>query len=169
MTRYNGNAKMKKGQAAIEFILLVVVMLLFINTAIVTNANTASDAALDVSKMGKARLGVEKLINVINYVGFGGEGTKQVVTVFIPENATITCTSGNGTGEIGFSVQLEGSADVPDYCSGDPVICTSKKLPVYTDIDLSCPDYPLNAVQGPNITNYTISKGTGNTVDVAIG
>lgn len=165
MRRHNGNLKMKRGQAAIEFILLVVVMLLFINTAIITNANTASDAALDVSKVGKARLGTEKIANAINYVGFGGEGTRQLVTVFIPEDVTITCTSGNGSGSMGFSVQLEGIANATD-CSGNPAIC-QKILPVYADIDLRCPS-PASVI-GPTITNYTISKGTGKIVNVSTG
>ena len=165
MSLPKGSCKMRKGQAAIEFILLVVVMLLFINTAIITNANTASDAALDVSKVGKARLAVDKLVNSINYVGFGGEGTKQTVAVFVPENVIITCNPGAGSGTIGFSVTLQGSASGCTDVSGS-FVC-QKNIEVYDDVALGC-SAPASVV-GPTLVNYTITKGSGSAVTVATG
>lgn len=156
---------MKKGQAAIEFILLVVVMLLFINTAILTNANSASDAALDVSKIGKARLGAEKVVNAINYVGFGAQGTRQTVSVFVPEGATITCNNSNATtpGSMSFIVELEGSSAASGCVDNGISFECSKSITAYSDVTLQC---TVGSVTGPTIKNYTISKGSGSTVTV---
>jgi len=157
--------KMKKGQAAIEFILLVVVMLLFINTAIITNATTASEAALDVSKIGKARLAAEKIVDSINYVGFSGVGTKQTLAVFIPENVSLKCTSSSSDpGYITFGVALEGTTGINDPpgddgtgCSGtDPKICI-KTIPVFSDLALEC-NPGIALIEGPTVANYVIAK-----------
>mgnify|MGYP001575019558 CR=1 FL=1 len=152
---------MRRGQATIEFILLVVVMLLFINTAIVTNANTVSVAALDVSTLGKARLGAEKLVDSVNYVGFSGEGTKQTITVFIPDKAKIECIPGTaGVGAIKFSTILRGPANGCTDTDGDGKDDTCiKELPVYTDLTLAC-DTTAGTISGPTIVNYTVTKTT---------
>lgn len=152
---------MMKGQATIEFILLVVVMLLFINTTIVTNANTVSVSALDVSTLGKARLAAEKIVDSINYVGFSGDETKQTVTVFIPEKATIGCFSGDPEttpGKIKFSVDLGGTA-IASGCTvnGEGKTICAKDLPVYADLTLEC-NSGVAAISGPTVVSYVAIK-----------
>lgn len=161
---------MRKGQASIEFILLMAIMLLFINTAIIANSNAASDAALDVSRLGKARLGAERLVDAINYVGLGAEGTKQTVSIFIPQGATITCIPGTGSspfGKISFTVDIKGIAPEVNGCSVNPLSpgnsTCSKSMPVYSTIALSCN----TSITGPSVQNYEIVKGAGYAVDVS--
>lgn len=86
---------MKKGQTSIEFMLLIVISLLYIQTVISPNVNESLLSVSDTARVGQARLATEKLTNAVNYVASSNSESKTTVNLFIPDRTVITCDESN--------------------------------------------------------------------------
>ncbi len=119
---------MERGQASIEFLLILVVSLLYIVAVIQPNADIASNAMNDTANLAKLRASADKLVNAVQYVSISGAGTRQTIEIVIPPQSKIYCNTTNPTQQkIGFSYLVvppeagleQISARVPEECKNN--------------------------------------------------
>ena len=88
-----GNIHMKKGQASIEFLLTLLIALIYISTIIQPAVDTSQSAMTDVANLSKLTISQEKITNAIEYVNLSGRGTRQTMQIVIPKDSTLQCVS----------------------------------------------------------------------------
>ena len=88
-----GNIHMKKGQASIEFLLTLLIALIYISTIIQPNVDASQSAITDVANLSKLTISQEKITNAIEYVNLSGKGTRQTMQIIVPKDATLKCVS----------------------------------------------------------------------------
>ncbi|MBU1120877.1 hypothetical protein KJ660_03270, partial [Candidatus Micrarchaeota archaeon] len=81
----------RKGQASIEFMLLIVLILLYIQTIIQPMIIEGTNSLDDTMRVGRSRFAAEKLANTINYVNSLSGEAKSTVSIFIPDRSRIYC------------------------------------------------------------------------------
>jgi len=81
----------KKGQASIEFILLIILMLLYVQTIILPAIDMSKSSVKGTMGLGEAVFAGEKIANAINYVGSGSGNGKETISVYVPTGAEISC------------------------------------------------------------------------------
>ncbi|MFH1239994.1 MAG: hypothetical protein V1672_02150 [Candidatus Diapherotrites archaeon] len=142
--------KSKKGQISIEFMLIILVCLGYLQLLTVNVLEPAIDAAQDTTRLGQTKLSAEKLASAINEMSSSlGEG-KRTLHLFVPKESDIVCSSGPPA-SVAFSVKLYGMP--VDACStdgdSDDTKCTSK-------INLGAVNLNCGSV---NLTNPSTDKG----------
>jgi len=83
----------KKGQASIEFIFLIIIILVYIHAILYPTVTYATSAANDAKRISEASFAAQKLADAINYVSSSSGDSVQILSVFIPKEATISCSS----------------------------------------------------------------------------
>ncbi|MDO8627377.1 MAG: hypothetical protein Q7K42_02845, partial [Candidatus Diapherotrites archaeon] len=140
----------KKGQIAIEFILLLVVMLVYIQTIIQPVLDTSYNATDDVTRLAQTRNAAQKLVNAIDYSSLSVGDASQQIRVFVPGKSSVGC---NSLGEVNFSIVLN-STGVNTVCDfGD------------TDGDVSKCSKTLKTVA--TILTCAALTSTGSTIEAA--
>lgn len=81
----------RKGQASIEFILLIILMLLYVQTIILPAIDMSKSSVKGTMGLGEAVFAGEKIANAINYVGSGSGEGKETISVYLPAESTISC------------------------------------------------------------------------------
>ncbi|HZX19473.1 MAG TPA: hypothetical protein VFF13_00490 [archaeon] len=116
---------MNKGQASVEFLLILLLSILYISTAIIPGADAAGNAAEDTAGIAKLVGSAEKLSGTIQYVSLSGEGTRQTIEIVVPENSTFTCTPIAAPNSITISYTAKRTINAPGKCTTDnPSVCT---------------------------------------------
>ena len=87
----------KKGQLSVEFVLIMVMILLYVSTLIQPKIVQFQGISGETFGLGYTSLAANKIINAIDLVQLSGKDTVQTITVFVPENGNIIC---NGTGAL---------------------------------------------------------------------
>lgn len=152
------------GQIALEFVLLLVFILVFISAIVLPNANSAGGIAQELERTGQARMAAEKTANTANRLQDQSVQAKQSIVVFVPKDANMLCESGVD-GKIGFEVSLQ--AGPATACEADndrppasDMRCT-KKFSIRAN-QLECiPNGVL--VQGKQSATIVIEKKNGKT------
>ena len=138
-----------KGQISIEFIIILVIMLIYIQTMIQPMMDASINSTQEVNALGQTRSATEKLVNAVDFVALSASSTKQQIHFYLPANVTLSC---NDTGNE-FSFSLPFGDDVCNLtrfqnlgCAKEnddaPCIC-GKTLPVVKERDLVCSNFPL--------------------------
>ena len=135
---------MKKGQTSIEFMLLIVISLLYIQTVISPNVNESLLSVSDTARVGQARLATEKLTNAINYVAASNSESKTTVNLFIPDRTIITCDESNK--RISYQTTIDGNIAKCGILDDDASNC-EKDFELNPTITLRCPNPPFNALK----------------------
>jgi len=91
----NNILKKTKGQATMEFLLTLVIGLIYIVIIVQPNADIATKSMEDTANMAKLRISADKLIQTLQQVSISGEGTKETIQIIIPKDANITCGNFN--------------------------------------------------------------------------
>jgi uncharacterized protein (UPF0333 family) len=118
---------MRKGQISIEFMLLLMVLLLFMFTTILPGAKEAEKGVDDASRISAAIMAQEKIVSSANYLSVLGSGSKQTLTVFLPEKTSMTYSSEKLTLTFYTKSNAENDCD-PDTAHSDyPFKCTREK------------------------------------------
>lgn len=132
----------KKGQASIEFILLILLMLLYVQTIIQPSILISAESASGTMGLGETRFAGEKIANAINYIGTSGGLAKETIRVYVPKGAELFCKE-----------------DPPNMPAG--LNCTDKicvgyylKVPGNRDIMYVADCYPGNSNTGNIINPY---------------
>ncbi len=95
--------KNTKGQATIEFLLILVVVLMYITTIIQPAADSSATSIEDTANLAKVRLSAEKIADTMEYVYLSGTGTRQTIIVARPNGAEITCDTTTANAKIKMS------------------------------------------------------------------
>lgn len=133
---------MKKGQTSIEFMLLVVITLLYIQTVISPNVNESLLSVSDTGRVGQARLATEKLVNAINYVAASNSESKTTVNLFIPDRTIITCDESNN--RISYQTVIDSNIAKCGVLDDDSSNC-EKDFELNPTITLDCLTPPFDA------------------------
>ncbi len=81
----------QKGQLSVEFVLILVVILLYVATLIQPNIVTFESISKETFGLGYTSLAANKLVNAIDLVQMSGKDTVQTITMFLPEHGSIKC------------------------------------------------------------------------------
>jgi uncharacterized protein (UPF0333 family) len=143
---------MKKGQISFEFIMLLLVLLFFLITVINPIAETATTSIQDVSRVSQAVNAGKKLSSAINYVASAGDGTTQIINLFLPKKTKIEI---NET-ELKVIIQTESDAGLIENCSAEEDVwkCT-KIIPLITSPEINI---NLNAEFEAKSMNFKVIK-----------
>lgn len=135
----------KKGQASIEFIFLVIIILVYIHAILLPTVNYATSAANDAKRITEASFAAQKLADAINYVSSSSGDSVQVISVFIPKDAAISCASSS----VKMDVSLDPLTGASAACGGS-LTCTKNYLIAQ---NISCGNTP-----GPLMQKYKVYK-----------
>ncbi|MDP2974139.1 MAG: hypothetical protein Q8N60_03750 [Candidatus Diapherotrites archaeon] len=95
----------KRGQVSIEFILLIVITLVYIYGTVWPLINDAIVAAEDVQRVSDTKISAQKLANAINEAAAGSGESKRTIHLLIPNDASIECNSADN--KIEYSVEVD--------------------------------------------------------------
>ncbi|MFH1663508.1 MAG: hypothetical protein ABH986_01715 [archaeon] len=145
----------KKGQTSIEFMLLIVITLLYIQTVISPNVNETLTSVNDTTRVAEARLATEKLANAVNYVAASNSESKTTVNLFIPERTIILCDEINK--RLRYETKLDTNIAKCGILDGNPSNC-DKNFELNPTITLDCLEPPFN--QAKIDSNYVSNPVT---------
>ena len=74
---------------AIEFMLIIILMLLFVQTIIIPSVDISAAAVEDTTKLAQAKFAAERIVNSVEYVAASPGDARQTIHVFVPEGATL--------------------------------------------------------------------------------
>ncbi|MEK6942233.1 MAG: hypothetical protein AABW85_05235 [archaeon] len=80
-----------KGQLSVEFVLILVVILLYVSTLIQPKIVQFQGISEETFGLGYTSLAANKIVNAIDLVQLSGKDTVQTITIFVPENGYIIC------------------------------------------------------------------------------
>ena len=124
-----------KGQASIELILLLVVILLLVHTLIMPSFDIAQKSANDVSSIVNVRNSAQRLANAIELVDSSAAGARQTIHLMVPKRSQLYCwgdtvtspavplAPGNFTIQLGdnpkIAFVIKPELDSPEACAHD--------------------------------------------------
>lgn len=132
-----------RGQASLEFILVLIFMLVIVGAVIVPMGQRAQFALQDVSTVGFADSGLNRLDTVFRAISSTPGAVRQLPEVFIPAGVALACDSSSR--QISFIFPLnrsvfDSTGNVPPSCVETPLLSTpmsctkSLSLPAYVDL-----------------------------------
>ncbi len=143
---------MKKGQASIEFMFLILISIVYITTAVMPMARNAQGLAYDTENVSRTNSEAQKIVNAITNISMQSAGSRETLTIFVPENSAITCA----TTKISFTTTLQ-EKPFPGQCDSKTGICTKEfTLPLSATMDCKIP-----GINGPVATKVIIEKQAG--------
>ncbi|GEM_PF-2334481 len=131
----------RRGQTSIEFLLVFVIMLIYLQTVIQPSVLRVSNSAQAVSSIGQTKLSAMNLADSINEIHMISGESKKNVWIFIDRNSSITCD------DIGKKILYR--VDVPAAISGVSG-CTSTnpassrcsgEIKLFDDVQLDCSNF----------------------------
>ncbi len=137
---------MQKGQAVIEFILLILIIVVYLVSVTMPMVENTQKIIEDTENITRANNECQKITNSINEINLFGNESKQTLVLFVPKNTTINCDNTLG---ITFKTQLT-QTPFPVNCTNG--ICTKT---FKTNTPLNC---LLKEIKGPQKINVLIRK-----------
>lgn len=86
-----------KGQASVEYLLLLVVILIIMAAVTIPLVGSSVDATMDVSTSSDTKNALQSVANAVNLVYANGPGAKRTISVYMPQNMNITYDSASNT------------------------------------------------------------------------
>lgn len=84
-----------KGQASAEYLLLILVILIIMGTVTIPLVGNSIGSTTATSQVSDAKTAVSTVANAVNIVYANGPGAKRTVTVYIPQDTTLTFDADN--------------------------------------------------------------------------
>jgi len=170
-----------RAQVSIEFIIIIVISLIYINT--VTNPlliTTSTAAAQDVKKVGDAKIAAQTLANAVNSAVANSGESRKTVQLFLPAETGLSCDMANQ--EIDYSATIANL-----YCRQPAVTCAysgagacttgvgsfqcvgSVKL-IASSGGLTCPAAMASPaeIEGPFYKDFTVTKNNAGAIAVEL-
>ena len=139
---------MQKGQAIIEFIFLILIIVVYLVTVTMPLIKDTQNIIQDTENMTRANNECQKIVNSIKEINLFGEGSRETLNIFIPNNTIIGCINN----KINFETQLT-QTPYPTACSTGK--CTKEFT---TNLTLNC---EIGQISGPQKVGVTIQKTNG--------
>ncbi len=96
----------KRGQIAIEFIFLMLIIFTLIATIVAPASSVAVDSVKEVGGTAQCKLNASMIANAVDSINIAGDGAKQTLYLQLPPNCSIDTSAGD---EISFKY-IQGSA-----------------------------------------------------------
>ena len=138
----------RRGQASVEFILILLLAVLYLSAVVIPKSEFAGLKAEDTANLSKLVLSMEKLSNTIQYVSLSGEGTRQTIEIAIPENASMRKAGNNIVGEYDTKTRIEGGCTTE---TGETTSNCEKTINVGTNFR----GFPTNPAPGTTVPGIT--------------
>ena len=126
----------KKGQVSIEFVLLLVIMLIFVQIMIQPILDTAVQSSEEISQLGQVKAAAEKLTNSVDFISLSSGNSKQTVSFYLPPTTLIRCSPATKEFNYSAAVNITHEACQND-ADGDDLRCT-RKIPIVGSSQLNC-------------------------------
>lgn len=149
-----------------EFILIVLIALIYIHSVIQPNVEISSKSADDVTRLSQAKIAAQKLSSAINELEANQSDGKKTITLLVPKNSSVRCDIlGN---KIFFSTTMS-SIKSPPLCVDEPKDGTCDQG--FGCIDRTCTGF-FEIFSGANLACDLDGAGnpeilTGNDVELA--
>lgn len=111
---------MKKGQTSIEFMIIILIVIVYIITVTRPLIEVAQVSIEDVKNLTQTNNETQKVLQTINRVNNFSTGTMEIIQLVIPKNSTIHCYA---DGNIGFTVKLDQNKITPSTNNCPNNIC----------------------------------------------
>jgi uncharacterized protein (UPF0333 family) len=83
-----------KGQASVEYLLLLVVILIIMAAVTIPLVGSSVDATMDVSTSSDTKNAIQSIANAVNIVYANGPGAKRTIDIYMPQNGNISVDNG---------------------------------------------------------------------------
>jgi len=142
-----------RGQASVEFLLIILIFLIYLQAFITPSINLAATSVKDTSRLAETRLAAEQLVFSINEVASFSGNAKKTIWLFVPEGAIVWCTNHDTTlappviGSVYFKASLDDkSLATHEGCAeaGDKAECT-KSFAYTNSAIIACGDFQASA------------------------
>ncbi|MBI5884730.1 hypothetical protein HZB89_01385 [archaeon] len=110
-----------KGQASIEFLLIIVIMIVFIQTIVQPAVLASADALEDVRQVGETKAAAQKLVNALDELSLAGDNAVKTIFIFVPGNSVIECSQLDSRIVYAASLKSEATACQPPAESIQPI------------------------------------------------
>jgi len=101
-----GFVNARKGQMAIEFILIVILMLLYIQTIILPSISIAEASVDDSTRVAQARFAAERLSSTLAYVDAVNGASRKTINIYVPGDTSLKCDVSGADNTVSFTVKL---------------------------------------------------------------
>ena len=119
-----------RGQVALEFIFIMVIIVIYLFTVTRPVTDSAKNYLGDVEKMTRASNETQKLSNSIERISLLATGSQEKIMLFVPNDTNIYCYPG----KVGYSVTL-GEKPYPPQCASGSC---DKNFPTPNGITITC-------------------------------
>lgn len=123
---------MQKGQATIEFIFIILILIIYIFGVTKPIIENTQGIIEDIENISKANLATQQLTQITNKISLLGTGSKETITLFIPNNTKINCAN-----NFEFEVQINKTGNNTNVNLCENNIC-KKTFMVRNGITLDC-------------------------------
>jgi hypothetical protein len=128
---------MRKGQATIEFIFIILIVTIYIFGVTKPILENTQGTIEDIENISKANYAVQQVIDTTNKISFLGDGSKETITIFVPRNARIECNDNNIVLEI--EINKTGNNPSVGLCNDNKCV---KEYNIRDGIELDCGTQP---------------------------
>jgi len=153
----------QKGQVSIEFILIVVIALVYISGFVWPSIEIASSAATDVKAVADTKASAMKIATALDEAAVSNGDMKKTVSIFLPNGATLNCDAANN--EIDYELLI---SYIENWEPGDCVLyidsegndfteCSSSISVLQDAVPANCPEI----IEGPLFRELEIEKAAG--------
>ncbi|GEM_PF-6146245 len=151
------NCLNRRGQLSIEFMMIVVIAIVYLNAVIFPNVAFGETALNDVYGVSQIQLAARQLQSAANALSIQSAGARQTIQIRLPKNGEIHCGSAN-PGTLIYSFQLQGPAASACENDGDTpdsdTLCT-RTLDLPLNVDSSCITF---AAAGPQQLRVQVTR-----------
>ena len=164
-----GIALNNKGQLSIEFMLILIVSIVYINNVIFPTIDFGQTTLNEIYGLGQTRLVAQKIANTVDSLSLQTTDAQQTILVNIPKDGKIECGTGAAIKHIKFTFIISPENE-SEKCQDDPatasvvdnILCT-KNIPVKIP-NLTC-DSTSFPLLGPQQKQLVVKRiGTGITI-----
>lgn len=144
-----------KGQIAIEYIILISILLLFFQAIIYPNIVFSENIVGDIYNITQTKQSIDKLgDDLASFASSPGYG-KRLVYFYLPDNAKIiSCDSATKTIEYQISISSQNPKPNISECDSATNVCTFEKFVSIGDVSFTCDEV------GPGFNNYLVVDKT---------
>ncbi|MDO8625372.1 MAG: hypothetical protein Q7R47_04790, partial [Candidatus Diapherotrites archaeon] len=151
-----------QGQLSIEFMLVVVVSIVYLNTVIFPQVAFGQTVLSEIDGLAQTRTSANQIVNAINALAIQSPNAKQTLTVLIPKNALITCDNTNKKIGFEYTLQSEPSEKCDPDTTGKKLKCTkSISTGLSASQSLACTNFGVNGISGPQTKTIEVSNSGG--------
>ena len=112
--------KSKRGQISIEFILILLIVIIYIFSVIQPTSKIATESTNDIARLSQAKIAAQKIATGINQLEANQSIGKKTISVLVPKNSTVRCGTGTEEGKIIFEVTMSEYGPSPPECYDSP-------------------------------------------------